>query len=40
MLLIADIKNEKQVREQLESRGCHIRSGCEVHSVSPTDGGE
>ncbi|KAI8560795.1 hypothetical protein RHMOL_Rhmol04G0283500 [Rhododendron molle] len=27
-----------QVREQLESRGCHIRSGCEVHSVSPTDG--
>ncbi|XP_058210378.1 uncharacterized protein LOC131322860 isoform X3 [Rhododendron vialii] len=28
-----------KVREQLESRGCHIRSGCEVHSVSPIDGG-
>ncbi|KAH7573187.1 hypothetical protein JRO89_XS03G0086000 [Xanthoceras sorbifolium] len=28
-----------KVKEQLETRGCQIRSGCEVYSVSPTDEG-
>ncbi|CAK9139533.1 unnamed protein product [Ilex paraguariensis] len=27
-----------KVRQELESRGCQIRSGCEVHSVSTVDG--
>lgn len=40
ILLVTDIKNEKQVREQLESKGCQIRSDCKVHSVLPIDGGE
>ncbi|XP_059653181.1 uncharacterized protein LOC132300200 isoform X2 [Cornus florida] len=27
------------IRQELESRGCQIRTGCEVHSVSTTDEG-
>ncbi|KAH7573191.1 hypothetical protein JRO89_XS03G0086700 [Xanthoceras sorbifolium] len=30
---------DAKVREQLESWGCQIRIGCEVYSVSSTDGG-
>lgn len=33
-------KNNHQVREELESRGCQIRTGCEVHSVLSDAEGE